>query len=279
MDGRGLLEATTRLAQIVLYADVYRYSELFRNLFRREVNARYRGSWLGVGWTLVNPLVLVGVYTLVFSVLWRAQGIAHYPLFIVSGLAVWIFFQSSVQMASGSLIAQTQLVKQVRFPRQLIPLAVVGSNLVVYIVMLLVIVPLNLVFVPGTRETIWAVIPLSLPLIALTTGLSLVSSALSALYRDVEHLLAALFLPWFFLTPVFYELGTLPGVKDHPHVIDVLHWVNVVTPIVESIRAPLFYGEYAGVSDVAYAVLVGLGALALGAFVFRRVDDQLAVRL
>jgi lipopolysaccharide transport system permease protein len=170
-------------------------------------------------------------------------------------------------------------VKQVRFPRQLIPLAVVGSNLVTYVVMLLVVVPLNLVFMPDTRTTFWAVVPLSLPLIALTSGFALISGALSALYRDVEHLLAALFLPWFFLTPIFYELRTLPGVSDHPRVIDVLHWANVATPIVESIRAPLFYGQYAGFWDVAYAVLAGAGALALGAWVFGRIDDQLAVTL
>lgn len=273
------LEAATRLAAKVLYADVYRYSELFRSLFRRELNARYRGSWLGFGWTLVNPLVLVGVYTLVFSVIWRAQGIPHYPLFIVSGLTVWIFFQSSVQMASASIVGQAGLVKQVRFPRQLIPLAVVGSNVVTYVVMLLVVVPLNLVFMPGTRTTFWAVVPLSLPLLALTSGFALVAGALSALYRDVEHLLAALFLPWFFLTPIFYELRTLPGVENHQTVSDVLHWANVMTPVVESIRAPLFYGTFTGASDIVYSVLAGLGALALGAWVFRRVDDQLAVTL
>jgi homopolymeric O-antigen transport system permease protein len=263
----------------MLYADVYRFSELFRSLFRRELNARYRGSWLGLGWTLVNPLVLVGVYTLVFSVLWKAQGIPHYPLFIVSGLTVWLFFQSSVLMASSSIVGQANLVKQVRFPRQLIPLTVVASNLVTYVVMLVLIAPFNLVLIPETRHTMWAVVPLTLPLIALASGLSLVFGALSALYRDVEHLLAALFLPWFFLTPVFYELSTLPGVKDHPHLMDVLHWGNVVTPIVESIRAPLFYGQYAGASDVVYSVLVGVGALALGSVVFRRMDDQLAAAL
>jgi len=82
---------------LATYVDVVRYRDLFANLFRRNFHARYRGSVLGVAWSLVNPLVLVGVYTLVFSVLWKAFSIPHYPLFLVSGLLVWIFFQSSLQ--------------------------------------------------------------------------------------------------------------------------------------------------------------------------------------
>ena len=124
---------------MTLYVDLLRYPDLFGNLFRRELNARYKGSLLGVGWTFVNPLVLMGVYTLVFSVLWRSAGIPHYPLFILSGLTIWIFFSGSLQMSSASIVAHATLVKQVRFPRQLLPLAVVGSNLVTYLVMLLVV--------------------------------------------------------------------------------------------------------------------------------------------
>ena len=113
---------------MTIYADLFRYRELFLNLFRRELRVKYRGSLLGIAWSLVNPLVLVGVYTLVFSVLWRAFSIPHYPLFIVSGLLVWIFFQTSLQSASASLLGHANLVKQVKFPRQLLPLAVVART-------------------------------------------------------------------------------------------------------------------------------------------------------
>jgi len=264
---------------VALYADLFRYRELFLNLFQRELRTRYRGTVLGLGWTLVNPLALVGVYTLVFSVLWKAASVRHYPLFVVSGLAVWIFFQSSVQMASHSLLGQASLVRQVRFPRQLVPLAVVASNLVAYLAMLLVVVPINLVLVPRTRETFWAVIPLSLPLVALTSGLAMVFAAATVFFRDVEYLLLTILLPWFFLTPVLYELRSLPGVRDHPTLTDVLHWANFVTPVVETIRAPILYGNFAGLGDFVYTILAALAALALGAYVFARADDQLAIQL
>jgi lipopolysaccharide transport system permease protein len=102
---------------VSLYVDVVRYPDLFMNIFRRELHGKYRGSVLGLTWTLLNPLALIAVYTLVFSVLLKAFDIEHYPLFVVSGLVTWVFFQSAVQMACSSLFAQPMLVKQVRFPR------------------------------------------------------------------------------------------------------------------------------------------------------------------
>ena len=264
---------------MALYADLFRYRELFLNLFRRELRVRYRGSLLGLAWSLVNPLALVGVYTLVFSVLWRAFSIPHYPLFVVSGLVVWIFFQSSLQTASASLLGHANLLKQVRFPRQLLPLAVVGTNLVSLAVMLAVVLPLNLAFVPQTRSTFWAGLLMLLPLVGLVSGLGIVVAAATVVFRDVEHLLATVLLPWFFLTPVFYTFEQLPRIEEHARVADFLHYANFVTPVLLAIRDPLFFGRLPAAGDAAYAATAALAALGLGALVFRRVDDQLAVAL
>jgi ABC-type polysaccharide/polyol phosphate export permease len=264
---------------MTLYADLFRYPDLFGNLFRRELNVRYRGSVLGLGWTFVNPLALMGVYTLVFSILWRTAGVKHYALFVITGLAIWTFFSTSISMASASLLGHANLLKQVKFPRQLLPLAVVGANLVTYLVMIVVVGVIDVIVIPATRSTIWAVLPLSLPLVALVSGLSMVFAAVTVLYRDVEHLVLTVLLPWFFLTPVLYELSTLPGVAAHHTVMLILRWGNFVTPFVESIRGPLFHGVYPSVSQVVYMVCAALASLALGAFVFRRLDDQLAIEL
>ena len=121
-----------------LYADILRFPDLFMNIFRRELHGKYRGSFPGSVWTLINPLALIAVYTLVFSVLLKAFSMDHYPLFVVTGLVVWVFFQSAVQMACSSLFAQPTLVKQVRFPRHMLPLAVVATNIVTLGAMLLV---------------------------------------------------------------------------------------------------------------------------------------------
>ena len=262
-----------------LYADVVRYPDLFLNIFRRELYGKYRGSVLGLLWTLVNPLALMAVYTLIFSVLLKAFQIEHYALFVVSGLVSWVFFQSAVQMSCSSLFAQPTLVKQVRFPRHILPLAVVGTNVVTLAAMFVVVLIPNLIVIPETRTTFWAAIPMLLPLIALASGLGVVLGYVTVVYRDVEHLVTTILLPWFFLTPILYSLDQLPGLEDNEWLADVLYYANFVTPIVESIRDPLFFGEWPALGDVVYAIAAALGALALGALAARRLDDQVPAAL
>ena len=262
-----------------LYVDVVRYPDLFLNIFRRELYGKYRGSVLGLFWTLINPLALMAVYTLVFSVLLKAFDIEHYPLFVVSGLVTWVFFQSAVQMACSSLFAQPTLVKQVRFPRHMLPLAVVATNVVTLGAMLAIAILVNLIFIPETRTTFWAAIPLLVPLIALASGLAVVFAYLTVVYRDVEHLMITVFLPWFFVTPIFYTLDALPGLEGNEWVADLIYYVNFVTPFVQAIRDPIFFGEFPAIGDVIYCVVAGFASLVLGVLVARRMDDQVASTL
>ena len=262
-----------------LYADVFRYPDLFMNIFRRELQGKYRGSVLGLVWTLINPLALMAVYTLVFSFLLKAFSIDHYPLFILSGLVTWVFFQSAVQMSCSSLFAQPSLVKQVRFPRHFLPLAVVAANLVTLGSMLVVVIAVNLYFIPETRTTFWAALPLLVPLIALASGLGVVVGYATVVYRDVEHLLLTIFLPWFFLTPVFYNFDDVPGLQDRSWLSSLLYWGNFVSPFVRAIRDPLFFGLWPRLIDVIYILLASVAALVVGVLVARRMDDQVAAQL
>jgi lipopolysaccharide transport system permease protein len=264
---------------VSLYADVVRYPDLFLNIFRRELHGKYRGSILGLFWTLVNPIVLMAVYTLIFSVLLKAFQIDHYPLFVLSGLVTWVFFQSAVQMSCSSLFAQPTLVKQIKFPRHILPLAVVATNVVTLGAMFVVVLIANLIFVPEMRTTFWAAIPLFIPLIALASGLAVVFGYVTVVYRDVEHLMTTIFLPWFFITPIFFTLDQLPGLEDNEWVADVIYYVNFVTPFVEAIRDPIFFGELPDLGDIVYSVIAGVVALALGVLVARRIDDQVAATL
>lgn len=264
---------------VSLYTDVVRYPDLFMNIFRRELHGKYRGSVLGLVWTLINPLALMAVYTLVFSILLKAFDIEHYPLFILSGLVTWVFFQSAVQMSCSSLFAQPSLVKQVRFPRHFLPLAVVATNLVTLGAMLAVVLAVNLIFIPETRTTFWVVFPLLIPLVALASGLAVVAGYVTVVYRDVEHLLLTIFLPWFFLTPVFYNFDRLPGLNDRAWLTSLLYWGNFVSPFVRSVRDPIFYGSWPRLVDVVYVTVVGAAALVLGVLVARRMDDQVAAQL
>lgn len=264
-----------------VYADVVRYRELFGSLFRRDLRAKYRGSVLGLGWSLLHPLVLMLVYLLVFSVLWRVAevGAEDYWLFLLCGLPAWVFFATSSQAASRSLLENANLIRKVRFPRQLVPLSIVGTNLVSFAVMLGVVAALSLATRPEARGTVWLVVPLGLLFACLVAGFALAVASLNALFRDVEHLLAALLLPWFFLTPILYSLEQLPGVDEYPLAAFLLHWVNFLTPPIEAMRAVLFAGEAPALADAVYTACAAVAALAVGAVVFSRSDDRIATEV
>lgn len=261
-----------------MYADLVRYRELFSSLVRRDLRAKYKGSVLGLAWTLALPVALMLVYLVVFSVLWKAQAtdLDHYWLFLLCGLPPWAFFASSLQTAARSLVENAPLIRKVRFPRQLVPLSVVATQLVAFCVMTAIVLGLALWFRPESRDTAWLALPAAVGIVVLVAGLSLAVAALNAIFRDVEFVVAAALLPWFFLTPVLYRLDDLPGAQSRPWLIDLLHWGNPLTPAIETYRTPLYSGQAPPAADVIYLCVAALVALALGALVFRSVDDRIA---
>jgi len=267
---------------VTVYADLVRYRELFGSLFRRDLRAKYKGSALGLLWSLAHPVLLMLVYLVVFSFLLKIQSAdehPHYWLFLLAGLPVWVFFATSLQSASRSLVENANLIRKVRFPRQLVPLSMVATQLVGFFVMLVIVIALSLAYVPEARDTVWLALPLAVLVVALVAGVALAIASLNALYRDVEHLVAALLLPWFFLTPVLYSLETIPGVSEHPRLVDLIHYGNPLAPAVEALRDPIFFGELPATGDAVYLAVSALVALGIGALVFTRVDDRVAVEV
>ena len=264
---------------MTVYADLLRYRELFSNLFRRDLQAKYKGSLLGVFWSLLNPLVLLGVYLLVFGVIFPSRT-PHFPLYLLAGLACWIFFATSMQSAARSLIDSGELIKKVRFPRQLVAFSSVATQAVTFAVMLGVLLVLSLLFVPEARSTVWLALPLAVLFAGLVAGLALVAACLNVLFRDVEHVLAAALLPWFFVTPILWSESTLGdrGVRHHT-LLQVLHWVNPVAPPIFAVRDAIWSGHAPRLGDVVYLAVASALALLLGALVFRSVDDRIAVEL
>jgi len=262
------------------YLDVLRYRELLGNLFRRDLQAKYRGSALGVLWTIANPVMLMGVYLLVFGVVWKspfATG-GHYPLFLLTGLALWTFFAAAVQSSTRSMLDNANLIRKTRFPRQLVPLSVVLAHLVSFGAMLVLLLVVNFVALPRVRATEWLAIPLCVLFIGVVCGIALAAASLNVLFRDIEFIVAALLVPLFFVTPILYPLTGSP-LDKHRAVVDVIHWVNPLSPAIEAVRAPLFAGTLPRWTDALYLAVSCVLALGLGAFVFRSVDDQIAIEV
>lgn len=266
---------------MTVYADLLRYRELFSNLFRRDFQAKYKGSALGILWSLLNPLVLLGVYLVVFGLIFNSnKDIPHFPLYLLAGLACWIFFSVSLQTAARSMVDSAELIKKVRFPRQLVAFSMVATQAVTFALMLAILIVLSLIFVPSGRATVWVAIPLAIVFAALVAGLALIVACLNVLYRDVEHVLTAVLLPWFFLTPIVWDLAVVhEHVLRHHAVRVVLRWVNPIAPPIFAVRDALWSGHLPHAGDVIYLVVAAIVAVALGALVFRAIDDQIAVDL
>jgi lipopolysaccharide transport system permease protein len=253
------------------------YRFLFTQLVRRELRQKYKGSALGLLWYVVNPLVLMGAYTLMFGVVLHVARVPDYPLFLMIGLVVWTFFQQSLMAAADSLIVQGALIRKARFPREAIPAATVTVQL---ITLLAVLVLVSCVAVPilGSVSLWLLLVPLLLLLLAgFVLGCALMVAVLHAYYRDVSPVLAAVLLPWFFITPIFFRASALPVVGRHPILAVVLNWVNPMAPFMEAIRTIIYAGSGPGWGRILYMICAAAVSLALGGALFRRLDGELAV--
>ena len=265
---------------MTVYADLLRYRELFANLFRRDFQAKYKGSLLGILWSLLNPLALLVVYLVVFGVVFPNKHIDHYPVYLLAGLACWIFFSVSLQACARSMVDSAELIRKVRFPRQLVAFSMVATQAVTFALMLAILIVLSLAFVPDARTTVWAAIPLAALFAGLVAGLALLVACVNVLFRDVEHVLTAALLPWFFLTPILWNASSLPDTaRNHGTLLTVLRWGNPIAPPIAAVRDAIWSGRLPRAAEVVYLVVAAALALALGAYVFSRVDDRIAVEL
>jgi ABC-2 type transport system permease protein len=255
------------------------YRELLWTMLRRELRVKYKGSALGILWSYLYPLAMMGVYTLVFSVLLKAVSIPHYSLYVLIGLAAWSFFQAAVQMGTSSIVLNANLVRNVWFPRELVPLSTVLAQAFSALVMFAVLVPVTLAIVPPAARTALLAIPFLVGLLLLAAGLSWILATANVFFRDVEHLTGVLFLPWFFLTPILYSLDNVPGAAEHETVIHVLRYANPVTPYIEGIRGAMLQGEVPGITLLVYAAVLAPVVAVVGLWVIQRYADRFAAEV
>jgi ABC-type polysaccharide/polyol phosphate export permease len=257
-----------------------RYRYLFEQMVRRELRQKYKGSALGVLWYLVNPLVLMGAYTVMFTYVLKTRfepPIHDYALFVLVGIVVWNFFQQAVLSAATSLLDQGALVRKALFPRETIPATVVTVNLATFVTILGLILPI-VVIVHGSLSGWLLLLPFYvLALYVFALGLGLGAAVLHAYFRDVAPILGAAFLPWFFVTPIFYRASNFPGAAHHAWLKSLLRWVNPMAPFTEGIRSVTFDGAWPGWATTGYVVVMAAGVFAGGLWLFRRLAGELAV--
>jgi ABC-type polysaccharide/polyol phosphate export permease len=193
-----------------------RYRGLIRSLVARELKARYRGSVLGFFCSFVNPLLLLSIYSFVFTeILENRDDVQPYSLFMFCGLLPWTWFSSSLNEASGALISGSNLIRKVLFPAEVLPIVSVLANMVHFFFGLLILAAffVGLQYTPEWGDLVWFPLIVLIQLV-FTTGLALALSALTVHFRDIRDLLSNLLTFWFFATPIIYTY-TMPSVQDY----------------------------------------------------------------
>ena len=193
--------------------ELFSYRELIENLVVRDLKVRYRSSVLGFFWSWLNPLLMMTVFTVVFTVMVPNLAIPKFPVFVLCALLPWNFFNAAVTSAMNSIVHNAHLTKKVYFPREILPISTVLSNLVNFLLSLPVLFLFVVLFgVPLTPCLLF--LPLIvLVQVAFATGVALVLSTLNVFYRDTVVIMEVVMQAWFFLTPIFYPAELLPEWK------------------------------------------------------------------
>lgn len=258
--------------------ELWRYRELIRNLVIRDLKVRYRNSALGILWSLVNPLLMMLVFTIVFTVVAPTTEIKKFPVFVLCGILPWNFFSFSVIGSIRSIVDNAPLVSKVYFPREVLPISMVLANLVNFLIALTVLFGLILIF--QIPLTLWVLL---LPLVILVQlifiiGVGLILATVNVFYRDTQVIMEVLMQAWFFFTPIFYPVDILPRNYQVAGVaIDVWRWMNILNPMASIIATyrVILYGVGSGGAPPEFyffmrTLLTSLGILVIGCLIFYR---------
>ena len=273
--------------------------ELLTELVRKDLKVKYKNSALGFVWSLANPLLYLAVFTLVFTFFLK-NNVPWFAVLFMSGFLVWSFFNSATLDATGAVVGNANLVRKVRFPRVVLPLASVGFAGVHLVLQLLVF---SVFLVPAYPDAfgpqLWLLVPALAVAVVFTVAMSLLASSLNVRYRDVQHLLEIALLAWFWLTPIVYPVTVVRDKLAEAGLLWMFRFymANPMTAVVVAAQRAVYvhpvvigsnhelvqvlpddgYGFY--LQWLAVAGAVSLVLLVAGRWTFRRLQDDFAEEL
>lgn len=250
--------------------ELWEYRDLFHFLMWRDVKVRYKQTVLGVSWAVLQPLLTMAVFTLLFGRLAHVPSDGQpYAIFVYAGLLPWNFFSNAVTASSNSLVSNTALITKVYFPRLVIPGAAVGAGLVDLAIAGLLLVLMGFYY----RVSVGPQLLMIVPLVALTTifavATGLWASAMNVKYRDIRYALPFVIQIWMYVTPVIYPITFLPG---------RWRWAVMLNPlsgIIEGFRAAIFNQPF-NWTGLALATTLTILSFVYASFAFRRMERTFA---
>jgi len=255
---------------------LFSYRELLYSLTRKELKVKYRGSVLGFFWSLLNPILTMLVYSFVFRILSRGD-VKEFAIFLICALLPFNFLQNSVNQGTGSIISNSNLVNKIYFPREILPLSIVFSNLINYFLELIALFAV-LAFLGYRFYLFLYILPVLIFIqIFLVIGMTLLVSALNVFFRDLQHLITIVMMVWFFGTPIIYPLSMVP--EQYQVYMKFINPMTIYASYYRNIFYYVKYPEGAGfpsLLETITALGITLLIFFIGYFVFKKLEPRFA---
>jgi ABC-2 type transport system permease protein len=265
-------------------AELSASKELLANLTLRELRGKYKRTALGWGWSLLNPLAMMAMYSLVFGALLKIRppqgrdGLLNYPLFLLCGLLPWTFVANAVVGGMESLLANANLIKKTYFRREVLVISTVLSFLVSFTTEMAVLAVAFLAFGAMVLPWLPAVVLVMALLAVFVTGLALLLSVVNVYFRDARYLVGIALQLWFYATPILYPVDLVRR-SSLPRELVTVYGANPMVGFVETVRDLLYAGRLPSLGTAGYLVAVSAAVFALGAWLFTRLEGRLAEEL
>lgn len=255
-----------------IFKSLYDYRELLKTSVKKDVGGKYKHSFLGILWSFVNPLLQIIVYAIIFPLIMRSN-IEYYVVFMVCGLIPWNYFSTVINRASFTMIENGNILKKVYFPREILPLSVVTSETITFLISSIIIVCFVLGYGLGITINIVFYPILLFVQFVLLLGISLFVSSITVYFRDLQHFIGVLLQLFFYATPIVYSVETIP---------ENFQWIlkyNPMTYIIEGYRDIFYYQTMPEIGTLLIVLVIGILLCVTGYIVFNKLQKKFAEEL
>lgn len=252
--------------------DLYNYRELLKTSIKKDIGGKYKHSFLGILWSFINPLLQITVYAFVFQIILRSN-IENYAVYLCCGLIPWQFFSSVVLRGAATMVDNGNIIKKVYFPREILPLSLVSSEGVNFLISTIII--LGFVIFSGIGLSVyvfWYFLIFAIQYIV-SIGVALIVSSVTVYFRDLQHILGILMQLFFYATPIVYSIDSVPG---------NFKWLVKLNPmsyIIEGYRTIFYNKTMPSMKGLMTALAMGLIVCFIGYFIFKKLERRFAEEL
>ena len=255
-----------------VFKGLYEYRELLKTSIKKDIRGRYKNSILGVFWSFLNPLLQLAVYAIVFPLIMKSD-IPNYTVFVCCGLIPWTFFSTAISRTSFAMVENGNIIKKVYFPREILPISIVTSELVNFFISTIIILAFVIAYGMGFS---WYIVFYPVILIVqyvLLIGISLLVSSLTVYFRDLQHFIGILLQLLFYATPIVYGMDIIPV---------SFQWILKLNPmsyIIDGYRSIFYYQRMPDLVGLGIVFAISIVLCIVGYFIFNKLQKRFAEEL